>query len=522
MQKIRRTLKAAPALLVALFIQSNLLAQTHPQWGDLKSGPYAIGFKAEHKYDYSRTYKPKYDYDGKFEAGERARPIQISIWYPAASAKNAKPMLYEEYVYLTAKEVRFGELTAEDQQQSKNQFRTPPFARNVSEADFNKLMQTPTAAIRNTAPQAGRFPLIVFAQGFNMSPLTNSILCEYLASHGYVVASNPSMGMVSRQMSFDLIGLESQLRDLEFIIAAARELPYVDFNKLAAIGFSFGGLPIAILAMRNTDVDALISLDSSIGFNLSLSILMQSPYYDPAKVRVPLMHFMTRRDAPANVDLSFYDALKYSNAYLVKMDSLRHFDFTAFGMLAAMVPNFNGKPPKEVKLGNELVCRYALHFLNACVKGDQASLAFLKNNPEANGAPAGFLALESKAALKAPPTEDQFVQLIRNKGCDEASRIYQEVKKIDPETEIFREFVINNLGYEFLQSQRVAEAIKIFKLNVEAFPDSWNVYDSLAEGYMVNGDKQLAIEFYNKSLEINPDNTNGKQMLERITGTVNQ
>ena len=48
------------------------------------------------------------------------------------------------------------------------------------------------------------------------------------------------------------------------------------------------------------------------------------------------------------------------------------------------------------------------------------------------------------------------------------------------------------------------------------YPDSWNVYDSLGEGHMIKGDRALAIKYYQKSLELNPDNTNGVQMLKRI------
>ncbi|MGH7456505.1 MAG: hypothetical protein ACRENG_34475, partial [bacterium] len=75
MKKISRTLKmAACVLLLMAFGQSALFAQTFSQWGDLKPGAHAVGFKTEHKYDYSRTYKPKHDYDGKPVLEERARP----------------------------------------------------------------------------------------------------------------------------------------------------------------------------------------------------------------------------------------------------------------------------------------------------------------------------------------------------------------------------------------------------------------------------------------------------------------
>ena len=64
--------------------------------------------------------------------------------------------------------------------------------------------------------------------------------------------------------------------------------------------------------------------------------------------------------------------------------------------------------------------------------------------------------------------------------------------------------------------EKIVEAIEIFKLNTEKYPDSWNVYDSLAEAYMKNGNVELAIKNYQKSVEMNPDNENGKEMLEKL------
>lgn len=65
---------------------------------------------------------------------------------------------------------------------------------------------------------------------------------------------------------------------------------------------------------------------------------------------------------------------------------------------------------------------------------------------------------------------------------------------------------INTVGYQFLQTGKVDEAIKVFEINTERFPDSWNAWDSLAEGYAAKGDKENAIKYYNKALEMSPEN----------------
>lgn len=68
---------------------------------------------------------------------------------------------------------------------------------------------------------------------------------------------------------------------------------------------------------------------------------------------------------------------------------------------------------------------------------------------------------------------------------------------------------INALGYELLQSKKLPEAIAVFDLNAEAFPTSYNAYDSRGEAYMAAGDKVQAIRDYKKSIELNPRNTGG-------------
>ncbi|MGH7455370.1 MAG: tetratricopeptide repeat protein, partial [bacterium] len=75
---------------------------------------------------------------------------------------------------------------------------------------------------------------------------------------------------------------------------------------------------------------------------------------------------------------------------------------------------------------------------------------------------------------------------------------------------------INNLGYELLGQKKYAAAIAVFKLNVELYPQASNTYDSLGEAYMLNGDKELAIKNYKKSLELNPKNANAVAMLKKL------
>ena len=78
------------------------------------------------------------------------------------------------------------------------------------------------------------------------------------------------------------------------------------------------------------------------------------------------------------------------------------------------------------------------------------------------------------------------------------------------------ELVINALGYAHLQKNEIENAISVFTENLKRYPGSANVYDSLGEAYMVNGDNELAIKNYKKSLGINPENTNAIETLKKL------
>ena len=110
-----------------------------------------------------------------------------------------------------------------------------------------------------------------------------------------------------------------------------------------------------------------------------------------------------------------------------------------------------------------------------------------------------------------------FKQTVLNHGAKTGLKKYTDLKneKEDPPVS---EQSINNLGYTLLRLKRIDDAVEIFKLNVYEYPESFNVYDSLGESYMVNGDTTLAIEYYEKSIEINPKNTNGMEMLKKLRG----
>ena len=108
---------------------------------------------------------------------------------------------------------------------------------------------------------------------------------------------------------------------------------------------------------------------------------------------------------------------------------------------------------------------------------------------------------------------------ISEKDVASAIARYRELKAGKTASEYnFAETELNQLGYQLLRMNKVTDAIEIFKLNVEMYPQSANMHDSLGEGYMIHGDKELAIASYKKSLELDPKNTNATTKLAELTG----
>jgi hypothetical protein len=108
------------------------------------------------------------------------------------------------------------------------------------------------------------------------------------------------------------------------------------------------------------------------------------------------------------------------------------------------------------------------------------------------------------------------INTLISEGIEATIAKYKKVKTTETNDYFFFEGSLNRFGYELLQANKIKEAIEIFKLNVEEYPESGNVFDSWGEAYMVDGNSKLAIKNYEKSIELDPGNTNGVEILKKL------
>lgn len=128
-------------------------------------------------------------------------------------------------------------------------------------------------------------------------------------------------------------------------------------------------------------------------------------------------------------------------------------------------------------------------------------------------------ALEIWTCVTGMESGAQVLYTLIEDGADEAEvRAVVDQKSAATPEYYFMEVDINRLGYRFLQTDQAAQAVAMFQVNVELYPESWNCYDSLGEALLATGDRDGAIANYEKSVELNPENTNGVEALAGIRG----
>jgi dienelactone hydrolase len=487
-----------------------------------KPGPFQVGLKVVEQYDYSRTYRNLTDELGKPYQGERARPLQTLIWYPADKS-TSKPMTVRDYFDLLATETSFGK----------------PNKAKIASADWRQdsalgmkpTLETPLWAVRDAPMASGHFPVVIYAPSLSDMSWENADLCEYLASHGYVVIASPDMGATTRGMTIDVAGANAQARDISFLIGYAQTLPDTDMSEVAVAGFSMGGISNLFAATRDNRIDALIALDGAIRYYPGLA--KQAGDVHPEQMTIPLLFFTQGEftledqaryftDARKNDGPNVLNAWTHGDLVTVHMLGLVHMEFSSMFQRNedALWKNF----PQQQKAdygredgvaGYAWVARYTLQFLDAYLKHDAAALAYLKKTPAENGAPSHFMAATYRPANGVPVSLDSFRAELGRQGFDHAADIYAAMQKENPDFKL-DEAVVNYWGYELMADNHLPEAIDLFKLNVKMYPNSSNVYDSLGEAYMDSRQKQLSIENYKKSLEKDPTNNNAKEKLKEL------
>ncbi len=509
-------MKLLKAMLFCSFLLIKIsVSQAQENVWNWESGPYVTGFQLVEEIDFSRFYPSE-------ERNEwKGRPIRIYFWYPAKQTNQAT-MEFRDYVGMAAAD--FSQKRLEKQEDIEIKFLPVQLSKGLKDEELEVLMKRRTQAVRDASFAEGNFPLLILGQGlYYESPLSHVVLCEFLASHGYVVAACPLLGTQYRLVNLSVEDLETEIRDMEFVLGVVSKFPQVKAESFGVIGYDLGGMAGLILAMRNPGVTAFLSLDAGILFGHSSGLPNDHPHYHEGNFTIPWMHVTQARFIKYYRDdrglSTLMDRKQFGDSLLLHVSTENHGEFTSysmFGLRDALAGYWGPWGPNPSK-NYEEICLYSLFFFDAYLKKDRTVLLKLQEKAQDRIDNEGVIKLEFKQGQTAPPSMADLVHLIIEEGLDKAKPIIYDEKMSSADSIPIDETILNWLGYHFLYWWgREEEALDIFKMNVSLFPKSANAYDSLGEAYLNRGDPESAIRCYRKSLELNPENTNASEQLKRL------
>lgn len=336
-----------------------LFLASSPLWVGLDAGPYSVGFETMPLRDYARP----------FGAGsaERDRVLTVSIWYPAGDSMGREPMPFSRYVGTGAEEL-------------VERFRASGHA--LDEGQISSLYETPTAAFDGLERSPGSFPLLLFGAGLSAPSYVQSVLCEYLASHGYVVVAVATLPYREDvPAGYDALTVDTLLRDIELVIHEMHDYPGVDLEKLGLVAWSVSGVSHVLLQMKNPDVSAVASLDAATGYAYGIELLRASLYFDPARTRAAFFHATDSRAATSRAvkNFEYYDSIHRGPSFFLTIDGMTHTEFTSLG---SVVP---GDGTVERHERYRRLCLYVRRFLDDALKNDESAAEFLDVTPSRHG-----------------------------------------------------------------------------------------------------------------------------------------
>ena len=502
-------------IITGLLLSIITYGQTSLKEIGLKAGKYRVGFKHYTINDSTRTYRIHNEFNNQLIE----RPIPISIWYPAKiEDSNSEQLTVLNYLEILKEEEEWKNLP--------NYFLLDWFPYLWNTPENKAHLYEKVNAFFNPTLLDGKFPVVVYAPSYQASSIENFALFEYLARNGFVVISSPSRGTDTRWLEGGTTrDMETQSRDVEFLLKEIHSYENIDFEKVALMGFSFGGLSNAITVMRNKTISAIVSLDGTERYNYP--VLEKSPYFNLDKFFIPYIHFaqkeipkevLTTDKIPEELNYKFqlYDSLEYSNIHRYRFHDLTHSYFSSFGVLFANRDKRQDKSDDKIMASYNLLCQHTLQFLNATLKNEKKAIDFIENKPVTNGFFDSLISKQTKKAIEKDFTYKDFNDLAFKQDYQDLIQLYKKTIANYPNLEL-QEGMLNTLGLRLsFNPKNKEQGYNVFLLALHLYPKSANLYDSLAEAYFYNKDYSNAILNYKKSLELNPKNQNAIDRLKQL------
>ncbi len=524
--------------LVIMVLGASARGAGPPGWGTLNPGPFTVGFKSSWRLDPSRAYDRVFNDKTTYASGKSPRPMLINVWYPAEPAKNLEPMPHRGYLDIRSSEPQFSkfadELIGYEQDVVCTEvMRKPKPELTVEERRLIEgVWNAATAAYRNALPVGCRFPLIIYHSGAGSSFEDNAVLCEFLASHGYVV-----LGSAFQEASgetFNIDGRLGSLRDMEYLIAYASGLPDVDWQHIGIVGHSAGAqAALMFQAQDASPTDAVVSLDTTQDY----SSLLDHRWDDMIK---PILENRTNSRKPllflanSHAIFEFADQLTEAERYYLTFRDLGHNDFISQGIqqrelesLAHPVDQTRRNERDAARSAYTIVCECVLDFFDAHLKGDlnkkRALIKKFESNPLGGTSPhirllaRGISGPEPfQDGSKMPPEPRQVRPLLAKRGVDSTIAILKSYHEKEPGAPVFQGSFGFALVYELLENGQVQEAVAFHRMYRWFGQDLVKKFISSGDSYLRRGAKTRAQKQFERARLLDPENGEAADRLKKM------
>lgn len=479
------------AIFTILFSSSSCFTQ------DLGEDSYQVGFKYYKIYDKSRSYVVNDD--------TISRPLLIHFWYPSNEKNQKDSYSFKNYIDLISLREDFNKPAAEVDEYSTNFINAyVGFAKLNLGIDTTltteKTLGCPVPATYGIAlaKSKEKFPLLIYAPSNSKSAVQNHLICEYLASHGFMVIAVGSAGENSINRKNDVKSILAQVDDMEYMLNYFEDSLKIKYSGLGLMGFSTGSLANVIFQMKNENVKAAFSMDGSQEYG-HYNTIFTAEDFNLKKTNVPYC-FLVNNYKNFSI-YPFYNSIVSKEKQMFRMPYIDHNGFVSFWRFFDLCSAQNST--SKFCTSYDYISTAALTFFNAYLKPKHVANSKSELSFQTNEYIESIAAENSKIA--------QLGNIILSDGVDAANEFLNRNQDVftDKENEI------NILSKMFRDTDPDA-AINLLLYNAKMHPNSWQTQFELGTTYKLNKELTLAKEHLLKAHELNPENPEIVKLLNEI------
>lgn len=434
----------------------------------LEPGSFKVAFRSFWKLDTSRNYQFKED--DMVRVPQQKRPVLFNIWYPVDKVSGS-PMRYENYFDIAVEDPDFEIFSRTLKGFALNVVANEIFDQAYEELDsinlegYNRLMDKPTAAYSDEPYPRGRvFPLVIYHAGAQSSYDDNSVLCEYLASHGYVVIGSAFQHEDGSSLSVD--GAEGSFNDVDFILQESKKLGFINTSEVTLIGHSLGAQMLLMYQAKGlSKVQSIIPIDATFENHSMYDDLFWSEVIGLLKENPE--QFTNRFLGISGYDAFYqlYERFEKTDRHYLSIDHLTHNEFISQGVLRKKILEEleleTFEPDKSYGMVSQqyaYVCERIVDFISGNPFEPSRSDALRRNYEiQSKGTRGSWKTNQSNL----PPSPRQHFGLYEEQGFDAALEVLKSFESTADSSPLFEPSYGYGIVFDLLGQDKINEAKQV-------------------------------------------------------------